>query len=93
MKNVFYIQAIRLSGPIVVEWVKVLSEEVGPVKRQARVLANTATDPSWTWPIAQAVRVMDQYGAERFRCWCRVPLRDRNFRQLISDSDLQAEAA
>src|SRR5215213_8718663 len=48
MKNVFYIQAIRLSGPIVVEWVKVVSEEVGPVKRQARVLANTATDPSWT---------------------------------------------
>ena len=79
MERVFYVQAIRsaerFSPPVVVDWTVVRSAELGPVKRRARILADTATEATWNWPAAQAIRVVDENGVERFRCWCRIALR------------------
>ena len=61
MAGIFYIQAIRsgrLNPSVVVDWIMVRSEELGPVKRQARMLAQTATDSAWIWPRAEAIRIM-----------------------------------
>ena len=72
----FYIQSIRLehNSPIVVDWTVVEAEELAAVKRQARLKADIADAREWVWPLAQAIRVIDAGGTERFRCWCRVPL-------------------
>src|SRR5918993_779498 len=78
MPRVFYIQAVRsgrLDPSVVVDWIMVQSEEFAAVKRQARLLADTATEDAWNWPAAEAIRVVDEKGVERFRCWCRVALR------------------
>src|SRR5688572_1356434 len=77
MPRVFYIQAIRsgrLNPSVVVDWIMVRSEELAAVKRQARMLAQTATDSAWICPRAEAIRIVDENGLERFRCWCRVAL-------------------
>jgi hypothetical protein len=78
MPRVFYIQAIRsgrLNPSVVVDWIMVRSEDLAAVKRQVRMLAQTATDSAWIWPRAEAIRIVDENGLERFRCWCRVALR------------------
>ena len=97
MQHVFYIEAIRLvpglPGTVVVDSVEVLSEQLGQVKRQARVLADTAADQSWNWPIAQAIRVTDENGREKFRCWLRIPLRSRKCNQISANTEIQVEAA
>jgi hypothetical protein len=53
MPRIFYIQAIRsgrLNPSVVVDWIMVRSEDLAAVKRQARMLAQTATEPMWNWP-------------------------------------------
>ena len=85
MPHLFYIQAVRsgqrFAQDIVAASIVVRSEDLLAVKRQARMLAQTATDPAWNWPAAQAIRVLDETGGERFRCWCRVALRLPKARQ------------
>jgi hypothetical protein len=66
---------------------------VGEQVSQARVLADTAADQSWNWPIAQAIRVTDENGREKFRCWLRIPLRSRKCNQISANTEIQAQAA
>jgi hypothetical protein len=74
VRTSFFIEAIRLdeTSPVVVDRIIVRSEDISSVTRQARLLAETAVAPEWNWPAAEALRVVDDTGAERFRCRCRV---------------------
>ena len=79
MSDSFYIQAIRFGRhnavPIVLDWVMVRSADIADVKRQARIMAETACAPEWVLPLAEVIRVVDTTGKERFRCWSRVVLK------------------
>jgi hypothetical protein len=76
MLATFYIRAIRLGernkAPLVVDWVPARSDTIPEVKREARLISETAHSPEWIWPMAEAIQVIDKCGVERYRCWCRV---------------------
>ena len=81
MRTSFFIEAIRLDepSPVVVDRIIVRSDDLSSVKQQARLLSETAVAPEWNWPAAEALRVVDDTGAERFRCWCRVATSPRQY--------------
>ena len=72
MRSTYHIEAIR-SGtdgarPRVLDRMIVRATDLESVKRQAILLFETARLPQWTRPNADALRVVDQTGVERFRC-------------------------
>jgi hypothetical protein len=72
MRSTYHIEAIRSEAagtcPRVLDRMIVRASDLESVKRQAILLFETARAPQWTRPHAQALRVVDQMGVERFRC-------------------------
>jgi len=72
MRSTYHIEAIRSEGghadPRVLDRMIVRAADLESVKRQAMLLFETARAPQWTRPHAEALRVVDQMGVERFRC-------------------------
>jgi hypothetical protein len=72
MRTTYHIEAIRSEAgracPRVLDRMIVRASDLESVKRQAILLFETARAPQWTRPHAQALRVVDQMGVERFRC-------------------------
>ena len=72
MRCTYHIEAIRFSRADrpahVVDRLMVRANDIEAVKRQTILLYETARDSRWCKPKAEALRVVDQTGAERFRC-------------------------
>ena len=72
MRSTYHIEAIRSEAggtcPRVLDRMIVRAADLEAVKRQAILLFETARAPQWSRPHAQALRVVDQMGVERFRC-------------------------
>jgi hypothetical protein len=72
MRSTYLIEAIRSEAenddPRVLDRMIVRAPDLESVKRQAMLLFETARAPQWTRPNAEALRVVDQLGVERFRC-------------------------
>jgi hypothetical protein len=72
MRCTYHIEAIRSQAndrrPQVLDRMIVRAADLESVKRQAILLFQTARAPQWTRPNADALRVVDQTGVERFRC-------------------------
>ena len=72
MRCTYHIEAIRSQAndrrPQVLDRMIVRAADLESVKRQAILLFQTARAPQWTRPNADAQRVVDQTGVERFRC-------------------------
>jgi hypothetical protein len=71
MRSTYHIEAIRSDAgarPRVLDRMIVRAADLESVKRQAILLFETARAPQWSRPHAQALRVVDQMGVERFRC-------------------------
>lgn len=72
MRSTYHIEAIRADAggarPRVLDRMIVRASDLESVKRQAILLFETARAPQWSRPHAQALRVVDQMGVERFRC-------------------------
>jgi hypothetical protein len=72
MRSTYHIEAIRSGADgtraRVLDRMIVRAADLESVKRQAILLFETARAPQWTRPNADALRVVDQTGVERFRC-------------------------
>jgi hypothetical protein len=71
MRSTYHIEAIQAGAggcPRVLDRMIVRASDLESVKRQAILLFETARAPQWSRPHAQALRVIDQMGVERFRC-------------------------
>jgi hypothetical protein len=72
MRCTYHIEAIRSQAndrrPQVLDRMIVRAADLESVKRRAILLFQTARAPQWTRPNADALRVVDQTGVERFRC-------------------------
>lgn len=72
MPGTYLIEAIRSGGKgrpaQVVARLMIRSDDLEAVKQQTILLFNTAHAARWSRPAAEALRVKDATGTERFRC-------------------------
>ncbi|HEY0569132.1 MAG TPA: hypothetical protein VGD13_13570 [Xanthobacteraceae bacterium] len=72
MPGTYLVEAIRSGGrgrpAQVVARLMIRSDDLEAVKQQTIMLFKTPHSPRWSRPIAEALRVMDATGTERFRC-------------------------
>src|SRR5215217_9134666 len=72
MPGTYLVEAIRSGGKgrpaEVIARLLIRSDDLEAVKQQTVQLFQTAHAPRWSRPFAEALRVMDASGVERFRC-------------------------
>jgi hypothetical protein len=72
MPGTYLVEAIRSGGKgrpaEVVARLLIRSDDLEAVKQQTVQLFQTSHAPRWSRPLAEALRVMDASGCERFRC-------------------------
>jgi len=72
MPGTYLVEAIRSGGKgrpaQVIARLLIRSDDLEAVKQQTVQLFQTAHAPRWSRPFAEALRVMDASGVERFRC-------------------------
>jgi hypothetical protein len=72
MPGTYLVEAIRSGGKgrpaQVIARLLIRSDDLEAVKQQTVHLFQTARAPRWSRPFAEALRVMDARGVERFRC-------------------------